>query len=97
MFRDDRDQLLLDELTLIREALQSIAKSLVNATEIPEPPPMPDKPIGPEAIGSYAEGINDLEGEDAEAIREQLRAQGLNDRQIEDSLVSFLTGEDNTE
>lgn len=92
MLKDDGANRLLDELTLIREALQSIAKSLVNATDIPEPPPMPDKPIGPEAIGSYAEGINDLEGEDAEAIRERLRAQGLNDRQIEDSLVSFLTG-----
>jgi hypothetical protein len=84
---------MLDEVRLIRVALQSIAESLMRATALPEAPVIPDKPLGPEAIGSYATSIEDMEGPDAEEIREKLRASGLTDHAIESQLVSFLTGE----
>ncbi len=85
------------ELRLTRIALQSIAKSLESLVAIPEAPPLPDKPAGVEALGEYGVGLNTLEGEDAEYIRQRLRQDGLTDRDVEDSLVSFLTGESGTE
>ena len=92
------DQEMLDEARLIRVALQSIAKSLELVTAIPEPPSVPaEKPIGPEAISEYGASISDMEGEDANAIRERLRAQGLSDKGIEDARVSFLTGDEGDE
>ena len=84
---------MLEEARLIRVALQSIAESLMRATALPEAPPLPDKPAGPEIVGSYATSIEDMEGPEAEEIREKLRASGLTDHAIESQLVSFLTGE----
>jgi hypothetical protein len=92
LLNPDATRRLLEELTLTRKALESIAVSLARATEIPAPPPRPAKPLGPEAIGEYATAIQDLEGEDADAIRERLRASGLTDHAIEELLVTYLTG-----
>jgi len=94
LLNPDATKRLLEELTLTRKALQSIAESLQRATAIPEAPPRPAKPLGPEAIGEYATSIQDMEGEDADEIRERLRAGGLTDHAIEESLVNFLAGRD---
>jgi hypothetical protein len=72
------------ELRGIRVALERIAACAEAATTIPEQPPLPDKPLGPEAIGVYGEELND---ENTEDIRTKLREEGLSDRQIEDHLV----------
>ena len=84
---------MLAEAKLIRVALQSIAESLMRATEIPESPPLPEKPAGPEIVGTYATSIEDMEGPEADAIRDRLRESGLTDHAIEAQLISFLTGE----
>ena len=84
---------MLEEVRLIRMWLQSIAESLERATALPEAPPLPDKPAGPEIVGSYATSIEDMEGPEADAIRDRLRESGLTDHAIESQLVSFLTGE----
>ena len=84
---------LLEEVRLIRAALQSMAKHMEYMAAIPEPPPLPDHPAGPEIVGHYATSIEDMEGPDADEIREKLRASGLTDHAIESQLVSFLTGE----
>ena len=72
-----------------RIALESIAQSLLRLTEIPAAPPM-GKPAGPEAIGSYAQSLMRDEGEEAEELRERLRAAGLSDAQIEAQVLTFF-------
>ena len=46
-----------DEIVRIRMALESIAVSLNRAMALPEGPAYPEKPIGPSAIGSYAQSV----------------------------------------
>ena len=74
-----------------RVALESIAQSLLRLTEIAPAPPGPDKPMGPETIGSYANALMDLEGEDADELRARLRAAGLTDEQIEGQVIAMFT------
>ena len=88
---------LIQEAAGIRFALERIATCLEHALAIPEPPAYPEKPLGPEAVGAYATSIDALEGTDADELRERLRAAGLDNVQIEDELVSFLTGSDSEE
>jgi hypothetical protein len=81
-----------DELTKIRFALESIAASLQRATELPAAP-VPDHKIGPKDIGSY--GLAAVAPEDADDIRQRFRAMGLDDREVEEKLVSLLAGDEN--
>lgn len=86
-----------DELVRIRTALERIATCLERATEIPAQPPYPEKPLGPDAIGSYANHIQDPE--EANDVRDRLRAAGLSDADIEATIVGMLadTGVEPTE
>ena len=90
-------QELTTEVRSCRVALESIAQSLLRLTEIPAAPLGPDKPMGPETIGNYAQALMELEGDDADEIRMRLRAHGLNDTQIEAQLVAFLAGRQDEE
>jgi hypothetical protein len=81
---------LTEEMRLCRVALESIARSLMAATEIPAAPPFPDKPLGADAVRSYATALIDMESEDADMIRERLREAGLTDQAIEAQILQFL-------
>lgn len=89
---------LTDEARGIRKALETIAECLLKLTAAPEPF-VPAKPIGPEAIGSYAQMILDAESETAQEMRQKLRVAGLEDAQIEEEIMRmFRQGvEDGTE
>jgi hypothetical protein len=81
---------LVEEVRGCRVALESIAQSLLRLTEIAPQPPLPDKPMGPETIGSYAEALMDLEDEAADMIRQRLKERGMSDVDIEHQIVQFL-------
>ena len=86
-----------DEIVRIRTALERIATCLERATELPEQPAYPEKPIGPAAIGSYAQAV--VSEEDANIVRGALHNAGFTDSEIEERLVSLLAdaGEEPTE
>jgi hypothetical protein len=86
---------LTDEVRGCRLALETIATVMVKLTEIPEPV-LPDKPAGADAVGSYSTHIASLEDEDAEAIRNRLRAASLSDEQIEEQVLGFFRSEDDS-
>ena len=81
---------LTNEVRGCRVALESIARSLLSLTEIPAAPPGPDKPAGPEAVSSYATALMEMEGEDADALRQRLRAAGMTDEAIERQIIDFF-------
>jgi hypothetical protein len=80
------------EAEKIRRALDTIAQCLVKLTEVPAGPSSPQVPIGPESIGSYAAVV--MDAENADDMRERLRAQGLTDPDIERQLVGMIFGEE---
>lgn len=81
-----------DEIVRIRTALERIATCLERATELPEQPAYPEKPIGPAAIGSYANAV--VSEEDAEKVRAGLHAAGLRDSDIEAQIVAMMAGDE---
>ena len=81
-----------DEIVRIRTALESIAVSLNRALALPEGPAYPEKPIGPSAIGSYAQSV--VPEEDAERVRAGLHAAGLQDSDIEARIVAMMSGDE---
>jgi len=96
---DNRE--LIIELHDCRIALESIAQSLLRLTEIPAAPSGPEKPLGPEAVSSYANALLEMEGEESDVLRARLRAMGFTDEQIEREIVAMFTagnsGEESTE
>lgn len=92
--QDEALKTLSAELTLIREALQSISRCLVSLTAIPEHN-LPDKPAGAKAIGSYA--ITAMSEEDQEDLRAILQEKGFSEPQIEAMLVQYLAQDEEEE
>ena len=84
---------LTDEAAKIRIALEGIKTALEALIVLPPVPTPPDHPIGASAVGSYANALDSLEGEAADAIRERLRATGVSDAEVEATIVRFMVEE----
>lgn len=93
---------LLDKLLIANQGddLVAAAQRLATAFEriaavaetfLPQVVPLPDKPLGPENVGQYAQEPND---EDLEDMRAKFRESGMSDAQIDDKLMSSLLGGD---
>ncbi len=83
------------QFTRIADAFERMAIVAERGLELtfPPAPVPPDKPMGPEAIGTYGVDMNE---EQAEEMRDKLRAEGMKDHEIDESLVRamFLSDDD---
>ena len=82
---------LVAEVRRLATAFERIAACVEAVLRIPEAPAVPDKPLGPEAIGEYGQEPSE---EDLDDMRAKLKEQGFSDRQIEEELVKSLFGRD---
>jgi len=82
---------LVSEVRRMATAFERIAACVEAVLRIPEAVPMPEKPLGPEAIGEYGQEPSE---DDLDDMRAKLKEQGFSDRQIEEELVKAMFGSD---
>ena len=80
---------LVAEVRRMATAFERIAACVEAVLRIPESAPIPDKPLGPEAIGEYGQEPSE---DDLDDMRAKLKEQGYSDRQIEEELVKAIFG-----
>ena len=78
-----------DDLVAAVQRLATAFERIADVAEtfLPQEPSIPDKPLGPENVGQYAQEPNE---EDLEDMRAKFRESGMSDAQIDDKLISSL-------